>query len=143
MPAAFFVSTADRLEFANGEDYVVNAVSPTLSVFDPKAYGFLQPGQQSIVVTGDLESNDGSNFTIVTKDLEVNGGSIGAGSTQSNIVVVADGDVTVGGNGQSVIAADDGGSIRIDANGSVSVNEGALISASSCLLYTSPSPRDS
>lgn len=132
IPASFFVSTADRLEFVNGEDFVVSAINPALSMFDPKEYGFQQPGQETVIVMGDLAVNDGSNFTIVTRDLEVADGSIGIDSNRSNITVVADGDVSVESTtGGGILAADEGGSITIDANGAVTVREGALITSTS------------
>ncbi|OED39515.1 hypothetical protein AB833_15210 [Chromatiales bacterium (ex Bugula neritina AB1)] len=131
VPASFFVSTADRLEFSNGDNFVVSAISPTLSMFDPKVSGFLAPGRQSVIILGDLEVNDASNFTIVSGDLEVNDGTIGVGSSGSQITVVANGDVTFQQITDGGQLSADGGGVRIDANGAVKIREGALISANS------------
>ncbi|MEM7258747.1 MAG: filamentous hemagglutinin N-terminal domain-containing protein, partial [Pseudomonadota bacterium] len=128
VPASFFVSTADRLEFVNGDEFVVSALKPSLSIFDPKAAGFLNPGKQSVVLLGDLSVSDESNFTIVSKDVDLTQGSVsGDGAT---INIIADGDVTVGNPlAGGELSVSGGGSIRIDAQGNVTVNEGALISA--------------
>ncbi len=102
VPASFYVSTARQLEFADGQTFEVSAVNPTLSMADPRVAGFLQPGQQSVIVMGDLAVDDNSNFTIVGSDVIVDGGSITAS----------------------------GGSIELHAADSVTIEAGSVLTTS-------------
>jgi len=135
VPASFFISTAESIEFINGQEFRVGDRRPTLSIVDPKEIGFLRPGRQTVVVMGDVSAGPSSNFTIVANDVEIAGGSVGLETRGGNVEIVADGDVNIQNSGVALQAAE-GGSLTIDAQGAVAIEQGARLSVDSMAATT-------
>jgi filamentous hemagglutinin family protein len=143
VPAAFYVTTANYLKFADGNFYADPTRSSTLSMAAPEAFGFLGTTRAPVNLAG-AELSTGATaaapFQVVAGDVTIDGGGIGAGigTVSGDVRVIAtgaqatevpltgayssnDGTVTIQ-NGGVLIAAGDAAS----AAGSIYVSAATL-----------------
>jgi len=77
VPAAFHVSTADSLRFADGQQFVTASTAPSvLSVSTPSSFGFLGTQIASIQLQGSQLTFNGSQVSLSEGDILMDGGSI-------------------------------------------------------------------
>ncbi len=92
VPAAFTISSADRVDFADGLSLGMEATTPTaLSVADPVAYGFFGNGVASLEVQGALEVGEGQALSWIGGDVLVDGSQATDGGVLSSLA----GDLTL------------------------------------------------
>jgi filamentous hemagglutinin family protein len=87
VPAAFYVSSANYLKFADGNFYVDPGKMSTLSAAAPEAFGFLGSTRAPVNVQGARltgGSNGAGDFDITAGDVTIDGGGASSGIYQSS-----------------------------------------------------------
>ena len=149
VPAAFYVTTANYLKFADGNFYADPSKTSTLSMASPEAFGFLGSTRAPVDVLGATLTAGASGeapFEIIAGDVTINGGVIA--NTTGGIGVIGVGaqamEVPLAGTGSTAsgsVAIEGGGALNTDGGGSASgpiyVSAGSLtLSDGSAILST-------
>src|SRR3984957_3630829 len=125
VPAAFYVTTANYLKFADGNFYSDPSRTSTLSTAAPEAFGFLGNTRAPIDVTGAGLSSSATGaaaFQIVAGDVTIDGGGIGAG------IGTGSGDLRVIATGAQATEVPLTGAYTAN-DGSVTIQNGGLLLA--------------